>query len=169
MIHDAIRSRYLHEGLITALAIGGFFIILGLVFAFTPGIAEQTSNFFSDLTTQTYALNGASTLNLWGPAHLASHQGFYSAVINFFIGVGVLQIIILAMRLVFHSWIRRIAQSVGDMIFWLGAAIVASFFLLEGTLNGWFQFWASLLVLIGLSLIARFFVYSVSRIRNQNA
>ena len=168
MIHVGIRNRNFYEGLITALSIGGFFIILGFVFAFTPGITEQTSNFFSDLTTQTYTLGSTSTLSLWGPAHPASHQGFYSAVINFFIGVGVLQIIVLAIRLVSHSWIRRIAQSVGDIVFWLGAAVVASVFLLEGTLNGWFQFWASLLVLIGLSLIARFLVYSVSRTRKQN-
>jgi hypothetical protein len=164
MIRDAVRNRSPHEGLITALAIGGFFIILGSVFAFSPGIVSYTNAFFSDLTTVTFPFgNPGSTVSLLAPAHPAEHQGFYTAVMNFLIGVGVLQIVILALRLVVHSRIRRIAQSVGDLIFWLGAAIVANAFLLLGTHNGWFQFWSSLIVIIGLSLIGRFFVYLAKR------
>jgi hypothetical protein len=163
MVYSAVRYRSLHEGLITALSIGGFFIILGFVFAFTPGIANQTSDFFNDLTTVSYHLSDSSTITPIAPAHPANHQGFYSAMMNFFIGVGVLQIAILALRLAVHSRVRRIAESVGDLIFWSGAAIITNVFLLAGTLNGWYQFWASLLVLIGLSLIARFFVYLISR------
>jgi hypothetical protein len=164
MIRDAVRNRSPHEGLITALAIGGFFIILGSVFAFTPGIVKNSNLFFSDLTTVKFPFGSpGSTVSLLAPAHPAVHQDFYTAVMNFLIGVGVLQIVILALRLAVHSRIRRIAQSVGDLIFWLGAAIVANVFLLTGTHNGWFQFWSSLIVLIGLSLIGRFFVYLVGR------
>jgi hypothetical protein len=164
MMGNAVYERSLHEGLITALSIGGFFIILGLVFAVTPGISQQTNNFFSDLTTVTFPFgNPGSTASLLAPAHPADHQGFYTAVMNFLIGVGVLQIIILVLRLAMHSPIRRTAQSVGDLIFWLGAAVVANVFLLTGTQSGWFQFWSSLIVIIGVSLIARFFVYLAKR------
>ena len=164
MMGNAVRERSLHEGLITALSIGGFFIILGLVFAFTPAISQQTNNFFSDLTTVTFPFgNPGSTVSLLAPAHPADHQGFYTAVMNFLIGIGVLQIIILALRLAVHSRINRIAQSVGDLIFWLGAAVVANVFLLAGTQSGWFQFWSALIVIIGVSLIARFFVYLLKR------
>jgi hypothetical protein len=90
------------------------------------------------------------------------------SVMNFLIGIGVLQIVILVLRLGLHSRISRIAQSVGDLIFWLGAAIVANVFLLTGTYNGWFHFWSSLLVLIGLSLIARFFVYWAARLKREH-
>jgi hypothetical protein len=164
MMGNAVRQRSLHEGLITALSIGGFFIILGFVFGLTPAISQNTNSFFSDLTTVTFPFgNPGSTASLFAPAHPADHQGFYSAVLNFLIGVGVLQIVILALRLAVHSRIRRIAQSVGDLIFWLGAAVMASVFLLAGTQSGWFQFWSSLIVLIGVSLIARFFVYLAKR------
>jgi predicted small integral membrane protein len=164
MIRDAVRNRSPHEGLITALAIGGFFIILGSVFAFTPDIVKNSNGFFSDLTTIAFPFgNPGSTMSLLAPAHPAEHQGFYAAVMNFLVGVGILQIVILALRLVLRSPIRRIAQSVGDLIFWLGAAIVANAFLLLGTHNGWFQFWSSLIVIIGLSLIGRFFVYLAKR------
>ncbi|MGE5533718.1 MAG: hypothetical protein ACM3UN_05160 [Bacillota bacterium] len=166
MIHSGVRQKSLHEGLITALSIGGFFIILGSVFAFTPGIAQKTNTFFSDLTTVTFPFGSpGSTVSLLAPAHPAEHHDFYTAVMNFLIGVGVLQIVILVLRLVVHSRIGRIAQSVGDLIFWMGAAIAANVFLLAGTHNGWFQFWSTLIVLIGLSLIARFFVNLVSRSR----
>lgn len=164
MMGNAVYERSLHEGLITALSIGGFLIILGLVFAVTPGISQQTNNFFSDLTTVTFPFgNPGSTVSLLAPAHPADHQGFYAAVMNFLIGVGVLQIVILVLRLAMHSRIRRIAQSVGDLIFWLGAAVVANVFLLTGTQSGWFQFWSSLIVIIGVSLVARFFVYLAKR------
>ncbi len=162
MIGNAV-SRYLHEGLITALAIGGFLIILGSVFALTPGIYQASTSFFSDITVTTYPLGGTSTLTLPAPAHPAEHMAFYSALINFFLGVGILEIIILALRLVLHSGIRRIGQTVGDLIFWLGAAFVANIFLLAGTFNGWFQFWSALIVLVGLSLIARFLIYFAGR------
>jgi|WetSurMetagenome_2_1015567.scaffolds.fasta_scaffold01045_4 hypothetical protein len=163
MVYSATRHGSLHEDLITAISIGGFFIILGAVFAFTPGMTEKTSAFFSDLTAVTFPFGSpGSTVSLLAPAHPAEHQGFYTAVMNFLIGVGVLQIIILALRSASHSRIRRVAQSIGDLIFWLGAAVVANVFLLTGTHNGWFQFWSSLIVLVGFSLIARFFVFFIS-------
>jgi hypothetical protein len=159
----AAKDRYLHEGLITALAVGGFLIILGAAFALTPGIYQATNNFFSDLTLVNYHSGSAGTANLLAPAHPADHTAFYDAVVNFFIGIGVLEIIILALRIAFHSRVRRIAQTVGDLVFWLGAAFVGYIFLLAGTLTGWWQFWSSIIILIGASLIARFFVYLTAR------
>jgi hypothetical protein len=156
------RYNLINEGLITALAVGGFFIILGLTFALTPGVSQQTNAFFSDLTTQTYHL-GSTTVNLPAPAHPAEHLGFYTTVMNFLLGVGILQIIILALRLMVHSRVRRIAETVGNLIFWLGAAVMANVLLLAGTLTGWWQFWSALIVLIGVSLIARFFVHLLRR------
>jgi hypothetical protein len=168
MIRNAARTRSPHEGLISALSIGGFFIILGAVFAFTPGIAQKTNTFFSDITNVMFPFGSpGSTASLLAPAHPAEHIGFYTAVMNFFLGVGILEIVILVLRLAVHSRIRRIAESVGNLIFWLGAAIVANVFLLVGTLNSWFQFWSALIVLIGLSLIARFFVYLASKSKRE--
>ena len=159
MIRSATRVRSYHESLITALAVGGVFIILGLVIALTPDILQKINAFFGDLTTVAYPLGGSSTLNLPAPANPAEHIGFYTAIMNFILGVGIVQIVILGLRLWVRSPIRRIAETVGNLVFWLGAAVVAYVFLLAGMLNGWFQFWATLIILIGASLIARFFVY----------
>lgn len=165
MIRNAPRNRSPREGLITALAVGGFFIVLGLVFAFTPDIAQKTNTFFRDLTTVTYPLGGSSTVNLPAPANPSEHISFFTAVMYFTLGVGVLQIAILALRLGVHSPIRRIGETVGNLVFWLGAAVAANVFLLAGTRTGWFQFWSTLIILIGVSLIARFFVYITQRFR----
>jgi hypothetical protein len=163
MMGNAARNKSPHEALITALAIGGFFIILGLVIAITPNITERTNIFWSDITTKTFPSGGSNSIYLPAPAHPGEHITFYTAVMNFLLGVGILQIVILALRLVVKSPIRRIAETVGNLIFWLGAAVMANVFLLTGTLNGWFQFWSALIVLIGVSLVVRFLVYLAKR------
>ncbi len=143
-----------HEGLITALAIGGFLIILGIVFGLTPGIPQKIIAFFSDFTGQSYPL-GDGTIVLPAPAHPAQHLDFYGAVFNFMIGIGVLQIAILVARLFAHSPVKRVAETVGDLVFWFGGAVVANVYLLAGTLTGWFTFWASLIIILGVSLVVR--------------
>jgi hypothetical protein len=163
MSQNQNRNNFLHEGLITALAVGGFFIILGSVFTLTPGIADKTTAFFNDLTTVTRNFGTLSTINFPAPSHPAEHIAFYTAVMNFLLGIGILQVVILVLRLAVHSRIRRIAETVGNLIFWLGAAVMANVFLLEGTLGSWFQFWSALIVLIGVSLIARLFVHLLGR------
>lgn len=154
MTQSNAKDRTLSEGLITALAFGGFFVTLGVVFGLTPGIGNAVSNFFSDLTGVTYpAFNGA--LVLPAPAHPANHPVVYTAVFNFMLSIGILQIVILAARLWVHSSIRRIAETVGNAIFWLGGALVAYVYLMAGTVSGWFTFWPSLIVLAGVSLITQ--------------
>ncbi|MCW4000259.1 MAG: hypothetical protein NWE93_08460 [Candidatus Bathyarchaeota archaeon] len=143
-----------HEGLISALAFGGFLIILGVVFGLTPGISGQTIDFFTDITAVSYpAING--NIILPAPADPSAHLGFYVAVLSFFVGIAVLQVVILALRLWYHSRLGRIAETVGNLVFWAGGAVAAYVFLLAGTLTGWFTFWAMLLIIVGISLIVR--------------
>jgi hypothetical protein len=163
MIRSATRKRSLDEGLITAFAVAGLFIVLGLVIALTPDISQKTDAFFRDLTTATYHIGDTSTLNLPAPANPAAQIGFFTAIMYFILGIGILQIILLPIRLWLRSPIRRIAETVGNLVFWLGGAVVANVFLLAGTLNGWYQFWAWLILILGISLIARFFVYFISK------
>lgn len=157
MVRNAARKRSPYEGLITALAVGGVFIIIGLVVVSTSNIVEKTNSFFSDLTTVSYPF-GSGTVSLVAPANPAQQAGFFTAVMNFILGVGILQIIILAIRLAVRSTIGRIAETVGNLIFWLGGAVMANVFLLAGTTSGWFSFWAWLIIFVGISMIARFSV-----------
>ncbi len=158
MADHPYRGNSWYEGLITALAFGGFFIILGAVFGLTPGIPQKTADFFSDFTAQSYPFGGG-TIVLPAPAHPAAHMEFYGAVVNFMIGIAVLQVVILVLRLWVHSRLGRIAETVGNLIFWAGGAVAADVYLLAGTLSGWFTFWASLIIIIGVSIIVRGIIY----------
>ena len=123
------------EGLITALAVGGFLIILGVVFALTPGTWQTVTDFFNDLTTVQYPHGStSSTVYLPAPTNPDAHAAFYAAVQSFCIGIGVLQVIILALRLYVRSAVRRIAETVGNLVFWFGVAVSVSIFLMAGTL-----------------------------------
>jgi len=161
MSHGYMERR-LNEGLITAISVAGVLIILGLVVLLTPGIYQDANSFSKDFTNVSYTIGG-STITLPAPANPSEHIALFTAVMDFLLAVGILQILILAVRLVLRSPIRRTAQTVGSLIFWLGAAVVANVFLLAGTLDGWFRFWAGLIVLIGISLVARFTIHLMYR------
>ena len=160
MSHER-RDRAVHEGLITAIAVGGTLILLGLV-ALSPGFLDAGRAFIRDFTSQVYMV-GSADFHLPYPAHPAAHNAFYQGVMMFIVGIAVLQIIILPLRLAFHSAFRRIAETVGNLIFWVGLAIAGYVFLLAGTREGWFQFWSSLIILAGASLIAQGMVYFSKR------
>ena len=49
------------EGFITALSVGGFFIILGLVFVLTPGTWHAADAFFSDLKIVNVSTNSGTS------------------------------------------------------------------------------------------------------------
>lgn len=160
MSQSNAKDRRLSEGLITALAFGGFFIVLGVVFGLNPGIGSAFGNFFSDLTGVTYPVfNG--TVVLPAPEHPANHSIVYTAIFNFMLYIGILQIVILAARLLAHSAIKRIAETVGNVVFWLGGALAAYVYLMAGTIVGWFTFWPLLIILAGASLITQGVIHFV--------
>lgn len=148
--------------LITAVAFGGFFILIGLVLALNPNIFQEISAFFNNFTMAKYPFSGGS-ISLLAPADPAAHSTLYAALIQFDIGIGILQVILLALRVLFHSNVGRLAETVGNIVFWFGAAFLVNTFLLGGTLQGWFQYWSALIVLVGVSLVARAMVHLVKQ------
>jgi len=153
-----------HDGLISAVSFGGFLIILGLIFVATPDLWQHITSFFDNLTTQAVPLgSGTSNVVLPAPANPAAHQALYKALINFDAAIGALQVILLVMGVGLHVSTGKIAEKVGDLVFWFGAAVLVQIFLLQGTLGSWFQYWAALIILIGITLIARAFVHFIMR------
>ncbi len=157
------RQKWEHEGVLTAVAFGGFLIILGLVFVITPDLPQQINSFFGDLTTRRLPFNNLSNVMLPAPRDPSSHMGLYTAVMQFDIGIAALELLILALRLGLVSKTHRIAETIGNLVFWAGAAIIVNAFLLTGTLQGWFQYWAALIVVAGISLVARSLVHFARR------
>ena len=154
------HEEHRHDGFITALAFGGFLIIVGLIFTLTPDLWQKIIDFFNSVTTTSFPFGGpTSTISLPAPADPAAHKALYTALLQFDVAFGVLQVIILGLRIRVHSRTRRIAETLGNAVFWFGAAILVNVFLLTGTLDGWFEYWAALIVVVGVSLIARAIVY----------
>ena len=147
------------EGAISAVSIGLFLVLVGVIAVINQNLWSNIRDFFNDFTK----VNVANTkVSLPAPATPAAHTAVYSATFQFALGIGILEILILAMRFTVGSRIRRKAQTVGDLVFWFGAAYLMHILAdmkITLTINQqwqmWFQFWAALIILFGISLIAR--------------
>jgi hypothetical protein len=154
-----IRPR-VREGLISAVSIGFFFLLVGAIFVITPSLFDKVQAFFNDFTT-TEAIPHLSNVFLPVPASLGAHTVVYTAVWQFSVVWSVFQIMILAFRFVVGSPLRRKARTAGNIVFWLGATYLIGTLLTSASLTGsralenWFVFWAALIMLIGLSIIVR--------------
>ena len=151
------------ERLLSALSAGTFFILLGIVYVINlpSSLWEAIVNFFGNLTLAQVPTTG---IYLPAPISPASHTVLYSAIFQFCIGLGILQIIFLALRLMLKSPIAKTAETVGNLVYWFGAAyLVTTYLNSTTTISKWFVFWAGILIILGLSLIARSFVLLAKR------
>ncbi len=143
------------ERIIGAISVGFVFILLGTVFilALPSNLLEKTVNFFGSLTGKQVPNTG---VYLPAPVNPQVHSTFYTAVFQFFLGLILLQIIVLTLRLSCNSPKPKTAETLGDFVFWAGAAWLATTFLgSQTTDSSWFAFWAGMLIMTGFSLITR--------------
>jgi len=161
------HPRMIGEGLVSAVSAGLFFVLVGIIFIINQNLWSKIREFLGSFTITGVA---NTSINLPVPSPPAAYTAVYSAAFQFALGIGALQILILAMRFTTGSRIRRTAQNVGSLIFWFGTAYASS--ILDGMKSTiafsqqriiWFQFWAAIIILIGLSLIARAAVLLAAR------
>lgn len=149
------------ENVISGVAAGFVLILIGVIYITTPGLLDSIISFFSNITLATVPGTGIS---LPAPIAPSAHAVLYGAVFEFVLGVSVMEIIVLALRFAMRSPITRIAETVGNIVFWFGTAYLVNTYLNEAaTINKWFVFWAGILVFLGLSLLARGFVLLAKR------
>jgi hypothetical protein len=142
----------IREGLLSAISVGFFFLLIGAIFVITPNLFNEVEAFFRDFETQ--SIPHLSNVFLPAPANPAAHTVVYTAVWQFSLVWGVFQIIILALRFVAGSPFSKKAETAGNMVFWLGTAYLVGALPTTG-LEEWFVFWAAIIMLIGVSLIVR--------------
>lgn len=152
------------ESLITAIYIGVVFILLAIVYyANLPNsLWTNIVNFFGSFTLAEIPGAGVS---LPAPAdpHLFVYP-LYSAVFEFALGLGILEIGILALRIYLQSPVARKAETVSNIVFWLGVSYLAIAYLAKITImTEWFMFWAAIILLGGISLLVRAFVILAKR------
>lgn len=150
------------EGAISAISAGFFLIMLGTIFLVIPNLIDGIIEFFMDFKiTKVPNLN----VSLLAPAHPNRHIKVYSASESFSFALGLFQIAILALRFALRSPLEKKAETLSNVIFWLGASFLTRNLLNEfATLVTWFIFWATLIMLIGVSLVVRAFVLALGRL-----
>jgi hypothetical protein len=149
------RMRGPGESMISAISVGAVFILIGLVYvlALPSSLWDRTIGFFSSLTARQVP---GIVITLPAPTNPGGHAVFYTAVFQFSLGLAFLQILVLALRIGFGSRVHRIAETTGNLVFWFGASyLVYTYLNRSTTLNTWLAFWAGILIVLGLSIIAR--------------
>jgi hypothetical protein len=151
------------ESLLTALYLGAIFIILALIFVLNTGVWGHIVNFFSGLTL---AQVPGTSISLPAPLNPASHMQLYNVAFQFSLGLGILEIVILAVRILLHSPLARKAETLENLVFWLGTSFLIISYLVNITLQTeWFVFWAGLILIAGFSLLTRAFILIAGRNR----
>jgi hypothetical protein len=151
--------RQYQEGLFTAISVGFFTLLVGTLFVINPNLFDKILDFFKGFDTVNVP---NTTITFFAPEFPRLHLTVYQAARQFSIALGVFQIVILALRFVIpSSWGKR-SETVGNLVFWVGAGFLIQLFLIETT--QWFVFWSTIVILFGVSMIARAIVMAVSRI-----
>ena len=151
--------RKSQEGLFTAISAGFFLLLMGILFVITPNLFESIIDFFEDFKLIDVP---NTTIIFPGPEFPRSHLTVYQAAGQVSVALCVFQILMLALRFIIPSvWGKR-AETVGNFVYWAGAAFLIQYFLVDST--QWFIFWSTIVILAGVSLIARAAVMAISRI-----
>ena len=151
------------ESLFTAIYVGGIFIILAVVYYIhiPDDLWGGLINFFSSLTLAPVPTTGIS---LPAPANPAAYPILYNAAFQLAIAIGILEIAILLLRVGLRSPVSRKAETIENIVFWLGASYLISTYLVNMTIpSEWFVFWAGIIMIFGLALVARAFVILAKR------
>jgi hypothetical protein len=141
------------EGLISSISTGFFLILAGIIFVSTPNLFERILDFFNN-----FNIVHVPHIEIFLPApqNPESHLTVYSAAELFSLVWGCFQILILVLRFAVHSPSNKKAETASNVVSWLGTALLIPKFLNETTtMEMWFAYWATIIMLIGVSLIIR--------------
>ena len=139
------------DGILSAVTAGAFLVLVGSMFIIHPNLIDKIVNFFNDI--KLVSILDQNNIMLPAPASVALHVDVYSAVQQFSIAWGVFLVAMLVVRFAVNSPTGKKAENISDIIFWFGAAYLIQTWLINSA--KWFEFWAMILILLGISLIVR--------------
>jgi hypothetical protein len=167
-------TRGHYEGILSAVSVGFFLILIGTIFITTPNLLHNVATFLSH-----FNVVQVGNTNIYVPApknlevYIDAYLAVYVAAREFSLIWGVFLIALLGTRFLLDSPLRRKAQNIGDIVFWLGVTYLIQTFLVAPTqtsrlvnVTQWFEFWAAVVMFIGVSLIARAIFLAAVRARN---
>lgn len=154
------------ESMITAISAGVFFVMIGALFIITPALFTRVTEFFRDFSPNVFVRVPNTMIYLPAPTRPLIHRVVYTAFEQFCFAFGVFQAVVLALRFAARSSVSNKAETVGNLISWIGTGYLARTLLLEPTtwsaLTTWFVFWAAVLMLLGVTLIVRAIILAVA-------
>jgi hypothetical protein len=156
------RSYKTGENIIGAISAGAVFILIGTIYVTTlpTPLWDKIVDFFKSFET----VKLSDQLSLPAPVAPGIHTVVYNAAFQFCIGIAILQIILLALRILWHSPIDKTSETVGNLVYWFGASYLVPTFLNSATTETtWFAFWAAIIIVLGVSLIARAIVLFIKK------
>ena len=139
------------DGILSAVSAGAFLVVVGSLFIIHPNLIDKIVNFFNDF--KLVNVLGQNNVMLPAPASVALHVDVYSVLQQFSIAWGVFFVAMLVVRFAVNSPTGKKAENISDIIFWFGAAYLIQTWLINSA--KWFEFWAMILILLGISLIVR--------------
>jgi hypothetical protein len=153
--------RVSRDGFVSALSAGFFFVLVGVLFIVTPDLFDSIVRFFQNFDIVQVPHFTAGFV-LPAPKNPAMHMTVYSAAAQFSLAWGLFLIGILAVRIFANSPLRKKAENVSDIVYWLVSSYLISVFLNNTTTTLlWFAFWAAIIMLAGMTLIIRAAVLAV--------
>jgi hypothetical protein len=135
------------ENWLGLLSFGFFVMLFALFFVIVPHYGDRVMDFFRSFEMQEISPN------VFLPAPEGNHPLVYETVMRFCLVFGLFQFVILGLRFYFRSTVSKVAETVSNIVWWLGAAYLFSL-LLSRSLE-WFPFIGGLIVVGGFSMIAR--------------
>lgn len=149
------------ESIFGAVSAGVFFVVIGAIFVTTPDLFDKIIAFFQDLDIVRVP---NTEILLPAPASPGDHPVLYSAVEQFSFIWSLYQLVILALRFAVGSPLNKKAETLSNVVFWFGSSYLIRTFLGESTsVTTWFQFWSAIIILVGVSLLARAAISAVAR------
>lgn len=142
------------ESIISAISVGAVLILIGTIYVATlpTSLWEIIGDFFSSF----HIVEVGNGISLPAPLMPSNHAVLYNAAFQFCIGIAILQIVLLALRLLWRSPIDKTAETAGNLVYWFGASYLVPTFLNSATtVTTWFAFWAAIIIVVGISMIAR--------------
>ena len=151
------------ENLVSAIYIGFIFILLAALY-FINAHTDLWDIFNHFLNTFVFAQVPGTTVQLPAPEAPWAYLVLYKAAFQFCLGIGIIEIAVLTLRVWLFSPLPRKAETIENLVFWLGTSYLVVTYLINITIIGeWFVFWAGIIVIGGLSLVARSFVLIAGR------
>jgi hypothetical protein len=130
------------------LSFGVFILLFALFFVIVPNYWSLVEEFFRDFKFEEVASNVVF------PVPQGHHPVVYETIMRFCVVFGLFQFVVLALRLYFRSKVNKVAETVSNIVIWLGAAYMFNLLLLK-PVDFWFPFLGGLIVVFGVSLIVR--------------